>query len=64
MNYTTTGSIRGCCGHTHRSEETATKCLERDRRGCASQGGYSDRRVVPILHGEKQSDAVDRSLRQ
>jgi len=38
--------------------------LERDQRGCAEQGGYSDRRVVPVLHGETQADAVDRSLRQ
>jgi len=44
--YTTIGSVRGCCGHRHRSLETAEECLERDRRGCARHGGYSDRDVV------------------
>lgn len=46
--FTTTGPVRGTCGHKHRSMKTAVECLKRDIRGCASQGGYSDRRVVAI----------------
>jgi hypothetical protein len=44
--YTTVGSVRGCCDHVHLDREAAERCLARDREGCASQGGYSDRRVV------------------
>ena len=44
--YTTTGAVRGDCGHGHRTLETAERCLSRDRAGCARQGGYSDRRIV------------------
>lgn len=44
--YTTEGSIRGSCGHKHRTIETARKCLQEDQAGCRSQGGYSDRRIV------------------
>jgi hypothetical protein len=44
--YTTIGSVRGCCGHHHRTIAAAEMCLTRDQRGCKSQGGYSDRRVV------------------
>lgn len=39
------GSVRGHCGHKHRTVETAIACLERDSQGCKSQGGYSDRSV-------------------
>lgn len=49
--YTTTGSIRGGCAHLHRTREAAARCLARDERGCATQGGYSDRRVVEIETG-------------
>lgn len=44
--YTTKGSVRGCCGHKHRTLEAAVRCVRGDQRGCQSQGGYSDRRVV------------------
>lgn len=44
--YETAGSVRGSCGHRHRSEDTARRCLRHDQEGCAQQGGYSDRRVV------------------
>jgi len=47
--YTTEGSVRGSCGHKHLSEEAALKCLMKDRKGCESQGGYSDRKVVEII---------------
>lgn len=43
--YTTTGSVRGNCGHKHRSIATAYACRRRDQAGCASQGGYTDRSV-------------------
>lgn len=48
MTYSTYGSVRGCCGHRHATREAAEKCLARDRAGCASQGGYSDRSVVEV----------------
>ena len=54
--YTTVGDIRGWCGHAHRSIRTAAACLERDRRGCARQGGYSDRRVVARDPGHRAND--------
>jgi hypothetical protein len=50
--FTTLGPVRRSCGHRHRSTQTALNCLERDRAGCRSQGGYSDRRLVrmPVDH--------------
>lgn len=44
--YTTRGSVRGTCGHNHRSMRTAVRCLLHDQSGCRSQGGYSDRMVT------------------
>jgi len=46
--YRTTGSVRGDCGHRHRTLSGAIRCLRRDQSGCAGQGGYSDRRIVEI----------------
>ena len=40
------GDVRGACGHQHKTVEAAIECLERDRRGCRTQGGYSDRNIV------------------
>ena len=51
--YTTIGSVRGCCGHRHKSREAAERCLAEDQRGCERQGGYSDRVVV-----ESDADGV------
>ena len=48
VTYTTYGSVRGCCGHEHASIESARRCLDLDRDGCDSQGGYSDREIVLI----------------
>lgn len=45
MTWVTVGSVRGWCGHLHRSHEAAKRCLKRDIIGCQSQGGYSDRGV-------------------
>lgn len=46
--YKAHGSVRGSCGHNHRSITTANACAERDASRCESLGGgaYSDRRVV------------------
>jgi len=44
--YTTIGSVRGDCGHKHRNIWAAARCLANDQAGCASQGGYSDRRIT------------------
>ena len=40
------GDVRGDCGIDHRTPEAAARCIEADHRGCAAQGGYSDRRIV------------------
>lgn len=43
--YTMTGSVRGNCGHKHRTISGAAACSVRDQRDCQSVGGYSDRRI-------------------
>lgn len=57
--YTTTGSVRGCCGHKHRSIVTAKRCIDNDQAGCATQGGYSDRHVVRYDGSELSEDEQD-----
>ena len=57
--YTTIGSVRGCCGHQHRTIEAAKRCADRDHAGCVSQGGYSDRSVVYADGSELSSDDQD-----
>lgn len=52
--FTTRGSVRGCCGHKHRTIEAALRCLKSDQSGCASQGGYSDRQLIPVEDGQKR----------
>ena len=44
-SYTTVGSVRGGCGHQHRTIQRAVECIALDHAGCKSQGGYSDRQV-------------------
>ena len=46
--YITRGDVRGECGHEHRTESGAERCIAADQRGCASQGGYSDRYVIAV----------------
>lgn len=65
--YTTRGSVRGGCGHRHKTIESALACAERDARACASLGGgaYSDRRVArtdgtPLTDAE--GDAIWKAL--
>ena len=50
--FTTRGSVRGGCGHLHRYEAHAEACIASDQRGCASQGGYSDRGIRPITQAK------------
>lgn len=52
--YTTTGSVRGDCGHQHRTPAAARACIDRDHRACASQGGYSDRLIVAVTGSEER----------
>jgi hypothetical protein len=46
--FITEGSVRGNCGHNHRTLSGAVNCLERDSNGCHSQGGYSDRSIYQV----------------
>jgi hypothetical protein len=46
--YTTRGSVRGCCGHHHRTVSAAVRCLQVDQSCCRTLRGYSDRTVRPI----------------
>jgi hypothetical protein len=52
--YTTRGSVRGCCGHKHRTLAAAVRCELSDQAGCRSQGGYSDRVIIVIKDGEER----------
>ncbi len=54
--YTTRGSVRGSCGHNHRTLKAAEKCIQADQARCRSQGGYSDRVTLVV------SDGVSRPL--
>jgi hypothetical protein len=47
--YTTEGSVRGCCGHRHLTEDAADSCIRKDDRECKQACGpsaYSDRMTV------------------
>jgi len=55
--YTTRGSVRGCCGHKHRTMSAAVRCLQSDQAGCRSQRGYSDR-VVRVIDGDDDDRAL------
>lgn len=48
VTYTTIGSVRGSCGHNHRTLATAQACADRDNRAVKRGNGassYSDRSV-------------------
>ncbi len=51
--YYTTGSdqIADCCGHKHRTMQTALDCLAQHQTGCHAQGGYSRRDVQRVTDG-------------
>lgn len=54
--YTTSGSVRGTCGHQHHTVEAAAECMARDARACRSLGGgaYSDRHVIAVVDGQER----------
>jgi hypothetical protein len=62
--YKTVGPVRGGCGHRHRSLKTATECLKKDQRACASLGGgaYSDRCVVHLDGTGLSEDEYDQFI--
>lgn len=65
MKYTCKGSVRGTCGHQHRTLRGAAECLLRDEKRCSRLGGgaYSDRDVVrqdgQPLTDDERSAVVD-----
>lgn len=52
--FTCVGDVRGQCDTHHHTIGTARRCIQRDRDGCASQGGYSDREIVAIEDGQQR----------
>ena len=48
--YQAIGSVRGSCGHLHRTIEAAEKCCEKDKARCSRMTGrcYSDREVYAV----------------
>lgn len=57
------GSVRGNCGHRHRSLRAAARCLREDQAGCEMQGGYSDRHLC-LVGGWSTDDEWERTLRE
>lgn len=55
MSFIVEGSVRGNCGHKHRTLSGAVKCLERDQNGRHSQHGYSDRSIYEIDEAGNQT---------
>lgn len=43
--YSAVGSVRGSCGHLHKTARHAWACVRADQNGCREQGGYSDRAI-------------------
>lgn len=60
--YEAFGSVRGSCGHVHRTAEAAQACADRDRRACRALGGgaNSDRAVRAIGNHSTQRRHVSR----
>lgn len=55
--YRNFGDVRGECPHRHRTLTGAMRCNVQDQRGCASQGGYTDRMIYRITpHGAALAD--------
>lgn len=56
--YHAIGSVRGACGHLHRTITAAARCKQRDMDACGRLGGgaYSDRQVARI-DGEPLSES-------
>ena len=60
--YTTRGSVRGSCGHNHRTIATACRCLKADQAGCRSQRGYSDRTIHAVDSDGTECDSTELTL--
>jgi hypothetical protein len=56
VTYTTSGDVRGDCGHRHRTMSGAARCRRDDQRYCHGQGGYSDREIY-YADGTELTDA-------
>ena len=59
--YEAYGSVRGSCGHQHRTAEAAQDCADRDQRRIAARNSsgsltrsYSDRSVYLVLDGVRE----------
>jgi hypothetical protein len=48
------GSVRGSCGHKHKSIEAARRCYLKDSKGCKFQGGYSDMKPFVMENGKSR----------
>jgi hypothetical protein len=59
--YTTIGSVRGSCGHAHRTLSAAQACADADQRACRRRFGYSDR-VVRRSDGSPLSEQEAEAL--
>ena len=57
--YYTEGSVRGSCPHMHRSLRAAARCVADDMKGCARQGGYSDRDLVRVGGWPSSAERLD-----
>ena len=60
IRYTTDGSLRGRCGHQHKTIEKAAQCLDDDEAWCRAQGadGHTDRRIV-VIDSRKRRELND-----
>jgi hypothetical protein len=70
IKYTCVCSVRGWCGHNHRTLSGAVRCVQRDQSACRGLPGgncYSDRKVVrkdgKPLDEEEFFDIQDRMRR-
>ena len=59
--FTTYGSVCSGCGHSHRSFESALKCLRSNQQGCRIQGGYSDRSIYEYDPNNANHEPIPRS---
>jgi len=48
LRYSTTGPLRGQCGHVHKRLELAIACLDADDAWCIERGGRTDRRIFAV----------------
>jgi hypothetical protein len=60
LGYTTRGSVRLGCGHTHKTLAKAEVCRLNDMRACRAVGGYSDRIVIRANGDPLSAFEIDR----